>query len=56
MNPLVKLNMKYKKNQLILMAKDRNILYNGKNKLKLSEEIAKYDLDRYSRDWDAISG
>ena len=56
MNPVVKMNMKYKKYQLVLMAKDRNISYKGKNKLKLAEEIAKYDIDKFSKNWSIISG
>jgi hypothetical protein len=46
--------MRYKKDQLITMAEERNLPSHG-IKMEISKRIAKYDSDRAEKDWKVIS-
>jgi hypothetical protein len=51
----MKYNMKYKKDQLVQMAKDRKINPNGKTKYYLAMVVAEFDIIKSQKDWQIIS-
>jgi len=52
----IKMNMRYKKDQLMYKAKRAGINTDNKTKKQLAEDLAKYDLEKFSRGWKIISG